>query len=121
MSDEQKKEKCLKYKRDIQDGIGTTGIIPMRNVSHFEFKTYPLDDNDKCRIICHTKSGEKIIIAVGHVEDFCEADLFDRIERVSNENMKVNYRNIHGVDVDRVAAIISRIEDAKKRQNDATV
>ena len=119
MSDEQKKEKCLKYKRDIQDGIGTSGVIPMRNVSHIEFKTYPLDKNDKCRIICHTKSGEKIIIVFGHVEDFCEADLFDRIENVSYENMRVDYRNIHGVDPD--PELLKYIEDVKKWQNDATL
>tara|TARA_R100000664_G_C2712629_1_gene108852 strand:- start:343 stop:684 length:342 start_codon:yes stop_codon:yes gene_type:complete len=113
MSNEQKKEKCLKYKRDIQDGIGTSGVIPMRNVSHFEFKTYPLDKNDKCRIICHTKSGEKIIIVVGHVVDFCEEDLFDRIESVSIENMKLDYWINHGVDPD--------IEDVKKWQNDAAL
>ena len=119
MSNEQKKEKCLKYKRDIQDGIGTSGVIPMRNVSHIEFKTYPLDKNDKCRIICHTKSGEKIIIVFGHVEDFCEADLFDRIENVSYENMRVDYRNIHGVDPD--PELLKYIEDVKKWQNDATL
>lgn len=113
MSDEQRKEKCLKYKRDIQDGIGTTGVIPMRNVSHIEFKTYPLDKNDKCRIICHTMSGEKIIIVFGHVVDFCEADLFDRIDSVSLENIKLEYHNIHGVDPD--------IEYLKKWQNDGTL
>jgi len=113
MSNEQKKEKCLKYKRDIQDGIGTTGVIPLRNVSHFEFKTYPLDPNDKCRIVCHTKSGEKIIIVVGHVEDFCEADLFDRINSVSLENIKLDYYRIHGVDPDD--------EYVEKRHNDVTL
>lgn len=113
MSDEQKKEKCLRYRRDIQDGIGTTGIIPMRNVSHIEFKTYPLDAGDKCRIVCHTMSGQRIIIAVGRVEDFCEEDLFNRIENVSCENIKVDYHNLHGVDPDN--------DDVKKWQNDATL
>jgi|TARA_R100001129_G_C5318017_1_gene246959 hypothetical protein len=113
MSSEQKKEMCLKYKRDLQDGIGTTGIIPMRNVSHIEFKTFPLDPNDKCRIVCYTKSGEKIIIAVGHVVDFCEEDLFDRIKSVSYENIKLDYYRIHGVDPDD--------EYVEKRHNDVTL
>lgn len=113
MIDEQKKEKCLKYKRDIQDGIGTTGVIPMRNVSHIEFKTFPLDPNDKWRIVCYTKSGEKIIIAVGHVVDFCEEDLFDRIKSISYENIKLDYYRINGVDPDD--------EYVEKRHNDVTL